>query len=171
MTYPWPIRSVIAGAVGTATMTAAYDIERRLRHATTPLDYDDSLVPGKIVAGIMHLPHVTDREDADSKSCELRLDSHRLLLGLKHDGDRGDPFALRVELVLERARATERLEQLEVHVAHECLGPAQLELGSFASIFAVVHDHVAVGLEDPPGSPAEGLVVRLHLRLEVADDQ
>jgi hypothetical protein len=63
MTYPWPIRSVIAGAAGTATMTAAYGIERRVRRATTPLDYDDSLVPGKIVAGIMHLPHVTDRED------------------------------------------------------------------------------------------------------------
>jgi hypothetical protein len=28
-----------------------------------PLDYDDSLVPGKIVAAVMHLPHVTDRED------------------------------------------------------------------------------------------------------------
>jgi len=63
MTYPWPIRSVVAGAAGTATMTAAYGIERRVRRATTPLDYDDSLVPGKIVAGIMHLPHVTDRED------------------------------------------------------------------------------------------------------------
>ena len=24
---------------------------------------DDSLVPGQIVAGIMHLPHVTERED------------------------------------------------------------------------------------------------------------
>jgi len=63
MNYAWPVRSVIAGAAGTATMTAAYGIERRVRRATTPLDYDDSLVPGKIVAGIMHLPHVTDRED------------------------------------------------------------------------------------------------------------
>jgi hypothetical protein len=65
MTYPWPLRSVIAGAAGTATMTAAYSVERRLRHATAPLDYDDSLVPGKIVAGIMHLPHVTDREEGE----------------------------------------------------------------------------------------------------------
>jgi hypothetical protein len=63
---PWPIRSVLAGATGTATMTLAYAAERRLRrdmHA--PLDYDDSLVPGRIVATIMHLPHVTQREDRD----------------------------------------------------------------------------------------------------------
>ena len=44
-------------------MTAAYNLERRVRHARGPLDYDDSLVPGQIVAGIMHLPHVTGRED------------------------------------------------------------------------------------------------------------
>jgi uncharacterized membrane protein YagU involved in acid resistance len=29
------------------------------------LDYDDSLVPGQIVASIMHLPAVTAREDRD----------------------------------------------------------------------------------------------------------
>jgi hypothetical protein len=46
-------------------MTAAYNIERRMRHASGPLDYDDSLVPGQIVAGIMHLPHVTAREDRE----------------------------------------------------------------------------------------------------------
>lgn len=63
MSHAWPVRSILAGAAGTATMTAAYAIERRVRHATTPLDYDDSLVPGQIVAGIMHLPHVTGRED------------------------------------------------------------------------------------------------------------
>ena len=45
-------------------MTLAYAAERRLRRSRIgPLDYDDSLVPGEIVAGIMHLPHVTDRED------------------------------------------------------------------------------------------------------------
>jgi len=38
--------------------------ERRLRHDhRRPLDYDDSLVPGKIVASIMHLGKVTDKED------------------------------------------------------------------------------------------------------------
>jgi hypothetical protein len=63
---PWPLRSVIAGAAGTATMTAAYALERRLRpKAKGPLDYDDSLVPGRIVASIMHLPQVTNREDED----------------------------------------------------------------------------------------------------------
>jgi uncharacterized membrane protein YagU involved in acid resistance len=45
-------------------MTAAYATERRLRHNHRgSLDYDDSLVPGKIVASIMHLGKVTDRED------------------------------------------------------------------------------------------------------------
>ena len=64
VTIPWPIRSVAAGTAGTATMTLAYETERRLRHNHHgPLDYDDSLVPGKIVASIMHLRDVTDRED------------------------------------------------------------------------------------------------------------
>ncbi len=64
MAVTWPVRSVIAGAAGTATMTLAYASERRLRkRAKGPLDYDDSLVPGQIVASVMHLPHVTDREE------------------------------------------------------------------------------------------------------------
>jgi hypothetical protein len=60
----WPFRSVLAGTAGTAALTLAYAAERRLRprHAG-PLDYDDSLVPGKIVASVMHLPHVTNKED------------------------------------------------------------------------------------------------------------
>jgi hypothetical protein len=63
---PWPLRAIAAGAAGTATMTLAYAAERRLRHrGAQPLDYDDSLVPGMIVAGIMHLPHVTDTEDRE----------------------------------------------------------------------------------------------------------
>jgi hypothetical protein len=45
-------------------MTLAYATERRLRrNHRGPLDYDDSLVPGKIVASIMHLGHVTGREE------------------------------------------------------------------------------------------------------------
>lgn len=61
---PWPIRSVLAGTAGTAAMTLEYETERRIRHNHRgPLDYDDSLVPGKIVASIMHLGQVTDRED------------------------------------------------------------------------------------------------------------
>jgi hypothetical protein len=64
MKVPWPIRSVAAGAAGTATMTLAYATERRLRpNMHKPLDYDDSLVPGQIVAGIMHLPAATDRQE------------------------------------------------------------------------------------------------------------
>jgi hypothetical protein len=63
---PWPIRSVFAGTAGTATMTLAYAAERRLRRGKRgPLDYDDSLVPGQIVASVMHLPHVTARGDRE----------------------------------------------------------------------------------------------------------
>ena len=64
MSLAWPLRSVIAGAAGTTTMTLAYAAERRLRGSRLgPLDYDDSLVPGQIVASVMHLPQVTDRQD------------------------------------------------------------------------------------------------------------
>ena len=64
MTAPWPLRSVLAGSAGTAALTLAYAAERRLRRSgKVPLDYDDSLVPGEIVATVMHLPHVTEREE------------------------------------------------------------------------------------------------------------
>jgi hypothetical protein len=47
-----------------AAMTLAYEGERRLRpKGSGPLDYDDSLVPGEIVAGILHLPNVSTREE------------------------------------------------------------------------------------------------------------
>src|SRR5581483_7327236 len=60
------IRGVLAGATGTAALTLAYATERRLRpRVRGPLDYDDSLVPGQIVAAVMHLPHVTGREDKE----------------------------------------------------------------------------------------------------------
>lgn len=66
MNIRWPIRSVAAGTAGTAALSLAYVSERRLRRRHQgPLDYDDSLVPGQIVASIMHLPHVTAREDRD----------------------------------------------------------------------------------------------------------
>jgi hypothetical protein len=62
----WAIRSIVAGTAGTATMTLAYRAEHRLRRTVRgALDYDDSLVPGQIVAVVMHLPHVTDREEHD----------------------------------------------------------------------------------------------------------
>jgi hypothetical protein len=63
----WPLRSVLAGTAGTAALTLAYDVERRLRPGRNgrPLDYDDSLVPGQIVASVMHLGKVTDREERE----------------------------------------------------------------------------------------------------------
>src|SRR5690242_21787633 len=64
MRLAWPIRSVVAGSAGTAALSLAYAAERRLRRRHSgPLDYDDSLVPGEIVASIMHLPHVTARQE------------------------------------------------------------------------------------------------------------
>src|SRR3954469_23279471 len=66
MGLAWPIRSVCAGAAGTAALTAAYAAERRVRRSHEgQLDYDDSLVPGQIVASVMHLPNVTARGDRD----------------------------------------------------------------------------------------------------------
>jgi hypothetical protein len=60
----WPIRSVLAGTAGTATMTAVYAAEHRVRtHARGQLDYDDGLVPGQIVASVMHLPQVTHAQE------------------------------------------------------------------------------------------------------------
>ncbi|HEY7622709.1 MAG TPA: hypothetical protein VH834_23250 [Solirubrobacteraceae bacterium] len=55
-----------AGVAGTAALTLSYAAERRLRRRHVgQLDYDDSLVPGQIVASIMHLPHVTARDERD----------------------------------------------------------------------------------------------------------
>jgi hypothetical protein len=62
----WLLRSVAAGTAGTAALSLSYAAERRLRRGVEgPLDYDDSLVPGQIVAAVMHLPHVTARADRD----------------------------------------------------------------------------------------------------------
>jgi hypothetical protein len=61
----WASRCVIAGAAGTASLALAYRAERTIRHRDTPVDYDDSLVPGQIVASVLHLPSVTEREEAE----------------------------------------------------------------------------------------------------------
>ena len=46
-------------------MTLADALERRLRPSHDgPLDYDDSLVPGKIVASLMRLSNVSAREES-----------------------------------------------------------------------------------------------------------
>jgi hypothetical protein len=89
----WPIRSILAGTAGTATMTLAYAGERRLRRsATGPLDYDDSLVPGAIVAAVMHLPHVTDREDRELGL--LLCWTYGSAFGLWHGAAAHDPGAV-----------------------------------------------------------------------------
>jgi hypothetical protein len=90
----WPVRAVFAGTAGTAAMTAAYGAERRLRGPGGPLDYDDGLVPGQIVARIMRLPHVTDRRDRDL-GLALRW-SYGSAFGLLHGALRrsvGEPWA------------------------------------------------------------------------------
>jgi hypothetical protein len=47
-------------------MTLAYRAEHRLRPSVArSLDYDDSLVPGEIVANVLHLPSVTDRTEQE----------------------------------------------------------------------------------------------------------
>jgi hypothetical protein len=62
----WPIRSLIAGAAGTAALSLCYEIHHRLRpQAPDPADYDDSLVPGQIVASIMDLHQVSAREEEE----------------------------------------------------------------------------------------------------------
>jgi hypothetical protein len=44
----WPVRSVVAGAAGTTTLTRAYAAERKLcKSHRGQLDYDDSLVPAR----------------------------------------------------------------------------------------------------------------------------
>jgi len=104
----WLIRSVAAGTAGTAAMTLAYATERRLRPKHRgPLDYDDSLVPGEIVAGIMHLPHVTGREEN-----ELGLALRWSYWGNADDGDVDPVSAARphpTAVALAASRACHRL--------------------------------------------------------------
>jgi hypothetical protein len=95
MRLPWLARAVVSGTAGTAALSLAYATERRLRpHTQGPLDYDDSLVPGQIVAGIMHLPHVTAREE-NELGLALRW-SYGSVFGLWHAVLRrrmSEPFA------------------------------------------------------------------------------
>ncbi len=78
---PWVARGILAGAAGTAAMALWYHGERTLRRggyngaaalddgapvqglwSDEGLDYDDSVVPGQIVASILHLPAVTNKQ-------------------------------------------------------------------------------------------------------------
>jgi hypothetical protein len=56
------VRSLIAGVAGTGALSLSYRVEHWLRSRRGPLDYDDSLVPGRIVASILNLHDVTARE-------------------------------------------------------------------------------------------------------------
>lgn len=63
---PWPVRSVVAGFAGTAALAAFYRVEHEFRpHVDGPLDYDDSLVPGQIVASVLQLGSVSDRTESE----------------------------------------------------------------------------------------------------------
>jgi len=60
------VRSVIAGAAGTTALALTYAAEHRLRpQVRGSLDYDDSLVPGQIVASVLRLGDVSDRGEAE----------------------------------------------------------------------------------------------------------
>ena len=92
---PWPVRSVLAGTAGTATMTAAYAIEHQVRTKVRgQLDYDDGLVPGEIVASVMHLGQVTHKQEHELGTA-LRW-SYGSAFGLLHGAlyrKVGDPLA------------------------------------------------------------------------------
>ncbi|MBP7972596.1 MAG: hypothetical protein KAZ48_07330 [Candidatus Nanopelagicales bacterium] len=74
---PWLIRGVIAGFAGTAAMSAIYAIKHAQRpgalgipevkgiNGSVGFDYDDTGVPGHIIANILHLPSVSDRGAGD----------------------------------------------------------------------------------------------------------
>ena len=62
---PWPVRSLIAGVAGTAVLTLSYIAERRVRGSKQPLDYDDSDVPGQIVASILHISGPSEEEELE----------------------------------------------------------------------------------------------------------
>ncbi len=63
---PWPVRSLVAGVAGTAALSAAYYVDRRLSSpGEGPLDYDDSLVPGQIACSVLDLRHVTARDEQE----------------------------------------------------------------------------------------------------------
>ena len=69
-------------------MTLAYALERRLRHHHGPLDYDDSLVPGKKVASLMRLSNATPREES-MLGVMLRWGCSAAMFGLLHGVLRG----------------------------------------------------------------------------------
>lgn len=94
-------RGLLSGFAGTAAMAAWYHLERRLRRGRytgvatladgTPveglwshegLDYDDSIVPGQIVAKLLRLPEPTPRQ-AGAITLALRW-SYGSAFGIAH---------------------------------------------------------------------------------------
>jgi hypothetical protein len=63
-------------------LSACYDVGHRVSRRRRPLDYDDSPVPGRIVASILDLPGVTSRE-ANELGLALRW-SYGSIFGLWH---------------------------------------------------------------------------------------
>ena len=94
-TLSWPLRSVIAGTAGTTAMTLVYAAEHHVRvNVKGQLDYDDGLVPGQIVAAVMHLRQVTHKEEHEL-GLILRW-SYGSAFGLLHGALRrtvGEPIA------------------------------------------------------------------------------
>ena len=86
----------------------------------------------------------------------------------EHGGDAGHALAAAGDELAPQVGAVERLEQLEVHLAHVHLGPAEGVLDVLAAELGVVVDGGHV-VEDLPGRPAEGPVVALHGAVEVLD--
>src|SRR5581483_7045082 len=76
------VRSIAAGSAGTAVLSLCYEIGHRVARRGGSLDYDDSLVPGRIVASILDLPGVTARQ-ADELGLTLRW-SYGSMFGLWH---------------------------------------------------------------------------------------
>lgn len=69
---PWPVRSVLAGFAGTAAMVAAYRLGHELRpDVDRPLDFDDSLVPGQIVAKVLGMGDVDEATQAELRQALL----------------------------------------------------------------------------------------------------
>jgi len=56
---------VLAGASGTVVLTLSYIAEHRVRHTKGSLDYDDSDVPGQIVASILHISRPSEDEERE----------------------------------------------------------------------------------------------------------
>ncbi len=142
-------------------MTLAYELERRVRPAFRgPLDYDDSLVPGRIVASVMHLPQVSDREDEELG--QLLRWSYGSMFGVWHGALRrriGEPGAA-VIFGATLMTATLTLFPLLGRTPPPWRWPPAMLATSFGThvayvgAVALVDDRARRGGDPVPGSPA-----------------